>query len=1052
MQSMQLVQQPYFYACIYFLFHFFCRASATVINTAISPVYVTFTEAESDTPSAPTAVDEVIVRVVAPDAGETSAIVPSASEYSDGFYIETASWCDEDGNALDSTVTFEAGETYYINVVVVADNGYFFKQSSDGTIFDAEGGVLKSSGATNFTDSEGVLCSEAYMIIAVEAESATSTSMFGVLISDTEGNGNTGGGYLMAYPGLEGSPSRTTASNNFVEDGSDVSLTAVADTGYTFKGWYQGEPDPAEGGMRYVGEPLTTSATYAFTAPIGLLRPYICAVFEEDTTTSHQANEIQVWIGNAAGNEPGDSFTGGKVAVSYTPSYDDYPEDVVAKDGTEFVHGPIFGCYVGDKVTLYAQPDEGYRFVGWYLADGEWPKNGSEKYTGDMLSDQTTYTFEFTGTNRLICAVFEEISTNTYTVSFDPGTGTGSMASVTVNEGEDYTLPDCTFTHSNSERTFYKWVVPMSDGSYFKDPGDTITVSADTTITATWQYTSSTIIDNSVDSSTSTVVGHLILRDTRTGTVREEDISEETAASAFTEPSNATVNALIAEAKESLSQAAQSYAGDSTVTTVSETVSYPKIINTIDNRVFTDLGYGRDIDGDLSLLRTVTGTYQHDWQYTVTLEAEYESGEELPVIPNVSLTFTPPAVGTTITVTDYESDMKPVLALPEGEARYTGWGGYPEWTLDEEDDGEKTFTIEAGQTYTVWMELMPADGYRFDANETSVSVKNATVENWKIYESGLMGIALSFKPVIPPVTAYTVKFNANGGTGRMENVIVNAGDKLKLPACGFTPQPGKEFDKWDKGPVGSSITVVGNTVLTAIWKDKWTTPETPAQPETPTAAPTDPSRSSDDISPEKPASSAQVEKVILTQQNDNDPKGSTFSLLQAKGVAASKTSIKLTWKKVKGAAQYVIYGNKCGKNNRYVKIKTVSGNTFTQKKLKKGTYYKYLIVAVNGNKALATSKTIHVATKGGKVGNNTGVKLSKTSLSLKVKKSKTIKAALKKGSLKVKTHRKVAWESSNISIAKVSSKGKITAVKKGTCYIYAYAQNGVCAKIKVTVK
>ena len=130
----------------------------------------------------------------------------------------------------------------------------------------------------------------------------------------------------------------------------------------------------------------------------------------------------------------------------------------------------------------------------------------------------------------------------------------------------------------------------------------------------------------------------------------------------------------------------------------------------------------------------------------------------------------------------------------------------------------------------------------------------------------------------------------------------------------------------------------------------------------------------------------------------------------------------------------------------------MSGNTFTQKKLKKGTYYKYLIVAVNGNKALATSKTIHVATKGGKVGNNTGVKLSKTSLSLKVKKSKTIKAALKKGSLKVKTHRKVAWESSNISIAKVSSKGKITAVKKGTCYIYAYAQNGVCAKIKVTVK
>ena len=34
---------------------------------------------------------------------------------------------------------------------------------------------------------------------------------------------------------------------------------------------------------------------------------------------------------------------------------------------------------------------------------------------------------------------------------------------------------------------------------------------------------------------------------------------------------------------------------------------------------------------------------------------------------------------------------------------------------------------------------------------------------------------------------------------------------------------------------------------------------------------------------------------------------------------------------------------------------------------------------------------------------------------------------------------------------KRKSKG-IIAVAKGTCVIYAYAQNGICAKIKVTVK
>ena len=49
-------------------------------------------------------------------------------------------------------------------------------------------------------------------------------------------------------------------------------------------------------------------------------------------------------------------------------------------------------------------------------------------------------------------------------------------------------------------------------------------------------------------------------------------------------------------------------------------------------------------------------------------------------------------------------------------------------------------------------------------------------------------------------------------------------------------------------------------------------------------------------------------------------------------------------------------------------------------------------------------------------------------------------------------HRKVAWESDDLTVAKVNSKGKITAVGKGSCYVYAYAQNGVSAKIKVTVK
>ena len=123
-----------------------------------------------------------------------------------------------------------------------------------------------------------------------------------------------------------------------------------------------------------------------------------------------------------------------------------------------------------------------------------------------------------------------------------------------------------------------------------------------------------------------------------------------------------------------------------------------------------------------------------------------------------------------------------------------------------------------------------------------------------------------------------------------------------------------------------------------------------------------------------------------------------------------------------------------------------------QKNLKMGTYYKYLIAAVNGSKVLAVSKTIHVATKGGQVGNNTKVTLNQKKKTLRVGKTIKLKATLQKGSLKVKIHRKVAYESDNPNVAIVSKGGKVKAVGKGTCYIYAYAQNGVFAKCRIKVK
>ena len=202
-----------------------------------------------------------------------------------------------------------------------------------------------------------------------------------------------------------------------------------------------------------------------------------------------------------------------------------------------------------------------------------------------------------------------------------------------------------------------------------------------------------------------------------------------------------------------------------------------------------------------------------------------------------------------------------------------------------------------------------------------------------------------------------------------------------------------------------------------------------------------------------------TEQAILNN-GDNDIKGSSFSMIQARATKTTKNSITLKWNKVKGADGYMVYGNKCNPKNKYEPIKTIkngSTTTFTHKKRKKGTYYKYIIYAykvVNGKREkVAVSKTIHATTKDGKYTNAQSVKVNKTKVTLKKNKTFQLKCSevAPKGK-RVDIHRSISYESSNTQIATITKKGVIKAKKKGTCYVYAYAQNCVYKKIKVMVK
>lgn len=208
------------------------------------------------------------------------------------------------------------------------------------------------------------------------------------------------------------------------------------------------------------------------------------------------------------------------------------------------------------------------------------------------------------------------------------------------------------------------------------------------------------------------------------------------------------------------------------------------------------------------------------------------------------------------------------------------------------------------------------------------------------------------------------------------------------------------------------------------------------------------------------ASEAAVTNFLTKRASDGDPKGSTVAPLKLKSSKQGKNSIKLSWGHVGGAAKYVVYGNRCGSAMKLRPLATTRSmslnvGSINGMKLKKGTYHKFIVVAFDSsNKAIATSKVIHVATKGGKHGNYTKVKVSGSVIkkAKKLKVGKTLKLKAKAKGKRVKKHRGIIYETTNANVATVSGKGVVKARGKGSCYVYAYAQSGAVKAVKITVK
>lgn len=147
-----------------------------------------------------------------------------------------------------------------------------------------------------------------------------------------------------------------------------------------------------------------------------------------------------------------------KVTVKPNEGTGDDVVTTVKKDGT----------YTLPAADTFTAPNENQEFSGWQVGDDS--KN--LKKAGDTITITTDTTVK---------AIWKPIE---FKVSFNAGEGSGTMNEVTVTKGSEYQLPANGFTAPNGKE-FAGWKV--GNENEVKKAGDTIKITDNVTLTATWK-------------------------------------------------------------------------------------------------------------------------------------------------------------------------------------------------------------------------------------------------------------------------------------------------------------------------------------------------------------------------------------------------------------------------------------------------------------------------------------------------------------------------------------------------------------------------------------
>jgi hypothetical protein len=273
-----------------------------------------------------------------------------------------------------------------------------------------------------------------------------------------------------------------------------------------------------------------------------------------------------------------------------------------------------------------------------------------------------------------------------------------------------------------------------------------------------------------------------------------------------------------------------------------------------------------------------------------------------------------------------------------------------------------------------------------------------------------------------PADSFTVRYKANGGAGEMISQTAKRGESVTISKNQFT-RLGYEFAGWNTMADGTGTSYQPGSKL-----------------------------------------KADSDVTLYAQWVKSSPTITKKPFMVLKAQPRGSHTEKLTWTRVKGADGYDLYYAKCSRKLKWMKtFKSWKTRTYYKEGLKKGVAYKYKIKAykmVNGRKKYVCSAIAAHAVAGGynkKYTDAASIKAAKKRITLKVGKSTTVSAKqtkLKKSRRYLTTAHAnyFRYRSTDPSIAKVNSKGKVTAKAKGKCRICIQAQNGLADFITIKVK